>query len=101
MSIKLKWYWSVANYKNISVGRENIYITPNVVLNLNSNVGILTKNWDYRVIVCLQIPQSTVVNMDNQLKEVGFSLIDAKIIVFLLYCISVGFCFGALTVQFL
>ena len=48
-----------------------------------------------------QIPQTAAVAVDNPLKDVGFSLFDAKIVVFLVYCISVGFCFGALTLQFL
>ena len=70
-------------------------------LDLTPIVSILTKTVTKDCFLYLQIPQSAVVNVENPLKEVGFSLIDAKIIVFLLYCISVGFCFGALTLQFL
>ncbi len=87
------WIW-IEDWFNI-IGTKTYHVFGHLLTN---SFEIIIQ---FDTIFAFQIPQTSVISVENPLQEVGFSLINEKIIVFLLYCVSVGFCFGALSLQFL
>lgn len=79
------------------------FSSDSLLYNYTPAFAVMAVLWtlDVLVLTKLQIPESSNVSTQNPLRDVGRLLINVRVIVFILYCTSVGLCYGAIQLVFL